>query len=207
MRNSSVYSPIHPASRPQNPAKRGKPHLTTAKTAVLPSLAISSKRGHRQGVPGWLRRSREIGVFPPHLGDRAAKHGGLLIPVSQTPRLTGPIGIGHGYWTASHCLKRSGTCSTLRFVAHTAGRGGLKKGSWRGRVAWKKMPRPDSRREASGSVTDRGRRRKAPVYSPVRPASRPQNPETGGKQHWITAKAAILSSLMIWRRNPVVLPG
>jgi hypothetical protein len=43
----------------------------------------------------------------------------------------------------------------------------------------------------------RRRNRKKPVYRPIRPASRHQNPALGGKPHRITAKTAVLANLAI----------
>jgi hypothetical protein len=76
-RKAPVYRPIHPALRPRNPATDDKPHRITAKAAVLPSLAISAKRGHRRGVPGELRCDHKTAEFPPRLRDTAAGYGGF----------------------------------------------------------------------------------------------------------------------------------
>jgi hypothetical protein len=104
MRNTSVYRSVRPASRLQNPAKRDKPHRITAKTAVLPSLVISAKYGHRRGAPEGLWLRRENGVFPPRLRDKAAESGGSAGELRQNGRILA----GNGAKQAEKCGRLSG---------------------------------------------------------------------------------------------------
>jgi hypothetical protein len=98
---------------------------------IKQTFAVRFDRDHGRTGRGAQGRTRNVErVVVPR------RHGGPLIPASQTTRLTGPTGIGRGYSMVSRRLMRSCTCSTLRFVARTAGRGGRKKGLWSGRAAW-----------------------------------------------------------------------
>jgi hypothetical protein len=81
------------------------------------------RTGHIGGAHGRTRNVERV-VVP-------WQHGGPLILVLQRIRLTGPTDTSRRYSTASRRPMRSGTCSTRRFTAKTAGRVGR-----RGRLVW-----------------------------------------------------------------------
>jgi hypothetical protein len=77
MRKNTAFRPVYRAVPVHTRRNRLRHDRLTARHAVLPSLVIPAKSGHRRGVPGWLRYRPKIGAFLPHLGDTAAGFGGF----------------------------------------------------------------------------------------------------------------------------------